>query len=167
MLRIPKMSAPLVKLTRTLEGLLVLGSNIALVLVPIVTTSLSAKEAATLGVILNGTTVISRSVLKAVAALNVAGLPAPVVLLSAEHQKQLTDDLSTVAAQAAGDVGKGASASTVVGQVEDDITAFAGPPPPPAPGPAFETSTSGNVMPQPITVTATPTTEQVPPVAGA
>src|ERR1039458_3598409 len=95
MFRIPKLSAPLTKLIRTTEGQLVLFSNIALVLVPIITSSLSPKEAATLGVILNGTTFISRSVLKAIAALNVAGLPVPLAPLSAVHQMELTSDLST------------------------------------------------------------------------
>src|ERR1039458_2351915 len=77
MFRIPKLSAPLTKFVRTTEGLLVLFSNVALVLVPIITNSLSAKDAATLGVILNGSTVIARSLLKGIAALNVAGLPVP------------------------------------------------------------------------------------------
>lgn len=74
---IPKTTAPLTKFVRTLEGLLVLGSNVALVAIPIVTSSLTANQAVRYGVILNSAAVFSRSILKAVAALAAPKPPPP------------------------------------------------------------------------------------------
>lgn len=66
---IPKLSAPLTKFIRTGEGILVFAANLGLLLVPIVTNSLSATNAARDAVVLNVATVVSRSALKAVTSI--------------------------------------------------------------------------------------------------
>lgn len=80
----PQFSAPLAKSFRTLEGALVLISNVALVIIPIVTSSLSAGQAVKYGVILNTGFAVARSVLKGIAALGIA--PAQVVSPVVEKQ---------------------------------------------------------------------------------
>lgn len=73
---IPKQTSPLTKFIRTTEGWLVVGANVALIVTPIVSNALSASKAATLGIILNGVTVVSRSVLKAITSLSpILGAP--------------------------------------------------------------------------------------------
>jgi hypothetical protein len=68
-------TSPLAKLIRTTEGFLIVASNAALVVVPIVTSAVPASLALKLGVILNGTTLVARQVLKAVALVSgVTGL---------------------------------------------------------------------------------------------
>lgn len=67
---IPKRTTPLQKSVRTLEGWLVLGANVALVTVPIVTSAIPATLAVKLGVVINGTYVVARTVLKLVAVLS-------------------------------------------------------------------------------------------------
>lgn len=73
---VPKLSAPLTKSIRTLEGVLVLASNGALVFIPFLTSSLSAGQAVKYGVILNMGYAAARSVLKGIAALG-GSEPAP------------------------------------------------------------------------------------------
>lgn len=76
---IPKLSQPLTKAIRTLEGLLVVAANITLVVVPIVTTSLTAAQATKYGVILNVGFVFSRSLLKGIAVFGTqTGITQPV-----------------------------------------------------------------------------------------
>lgn len=70
-------TTPLKRLVATGEGVLIFGSNLALLLVPIFTSSLSATAAARDAVILNGITIGSRSLLKGVAAFSGASGVAP------------------------------------------------------------------------------------------
>lgn len=67
----PKFSQPLTKSIRTLEGVLVVAANVALVVIPIVHGGLSPHEAATLGTTLDAVYVGSRSLLKGVAVFGV------------------------------------------------------------------------------------------------
>lgn len=64
---IPQTTLPLTKLVRTTEGILVIVANIALVLIPILTTALSATTAAKLAAGLDAVTMLSRSIVKAFA----------------------------------------------------------------------------------------------------
>jgi hypothetical protein len=66
---VPATTTPLTKFIRTLEGIIVLAANVTLIVVPIVTSSLTASQAVKYGVILDSIAVVARSVLKAVAAL--------------------------------------------------------------------------------------------------
>lgn len=68
-LAIPQTTTPLTKLIRTGEGILVYAANVALIVVPITTSSLSATQAVKYGVALNSVTVVARSLLKAIAAV--------------------------------------------------------------------------------------------------
>lgn len=78
---IPKTTDPLTKFIRTGEGVLVFAFNIALVLVPIVSNSLTAAQSAKWATIIDGIAVISRTGLKMVAsaqakpAMTVAAAP--------------------------------------------------------------------------------------------
>ncbi len=74
---IPATTDPLAKFIRTGEGILVYLANIVLILVPIVTNSLSATQAAKYAVILNSVAVFSRSILKAIASTQTSPPPGP------------------------------------------------------------------------------------------
>jgi len=71
-MRIPKQTDPMTKFIRTGEGVLVFAFNLALLIVPIVSNSLSAAESAKWLAILDGVVVVSRTGLKIVAAANSA-----------------------------------------------------------------------------------------------
>lgn len=64
-----KLSQPLTKSIRTLEGVIVIAANIALTIIPILTNALSATQAVKYGTILNVSFVVSRSLLKGIAAI--------------------------------------------------------------------------------------------------
>ena len=66
---VPKRTDPMAKFIRTGEGVLVFAFNIALVVVPIVSNSLSAAESAKWATIIDGIAVVSRTGLKMVAAV--------------------------------------------------------------------------------------------------
>lgn len=68
---IPKLSQPLTKSVRTLEGLLVLASNVALVVLPIVT-ALPVGQSVKYGTILNAAYAFARGLPKGLAALGVS-----------------------------------------------------------------------------------------------
>lgn len=70
---IPKTTSPLTKFIRTGEGILVFACNLALLIVPLATSALSANQALKYAVILNGATVVARSILKALSALKIPG----------------------------------------------------------------------------------------------
>ena len=64
---VPKVTTPLTKFVRTTEFWLVLAANIALVVVPIVTSAVKPGTSLLLGTILNSVAVASRTILKTVA----------------------------------------------------------------------------------------------------
>lgn len=66
---VPKRTDPMTKFIRTGEGVLVFAFNIALVVVPIVSNSLSAAQSAKWATIIDGIAVVSRTGLKMVAAV--------------------------------------------------------------------------------------------------
>lgn len=98
---VPKTTDPLTKFIRTGEGVLVFLFNIALLVVPIVSNSLTAAESAKWATIIDGVAVISRTGLKMVAsaqsaspAAAIAQLAAPVAArLAAEAPAALTDGM--------------------------------------------------------------------------
>lgn len=62
---VPKTTDPMTKAIRTLEGILVVVANVALAVIPILTTSLPAELAAKLAAGLDVAFLISRAVVKA------------------------------------------------------------------------------------------------------
>jgi hypothetical protein len=95
MLKIPKTTDPKTKFIRTGEGVLVFAFNVAMVVVPIVSSALSAEQAVKYAAILNAVAVFSRSGLKAAALLpRVTGVPAPQV------SQPVTQDTAQIVAQA-------------------------------------------------------------------
>lgn len=127
-----KLSHPLSKSVRTLEGVLVLAANAALVVIPAATASMSAGTAVKYGVVLNGAYAIARSLLKGIAA---TGIPAA-QLLSPDVQARVDQVAASVAGQAVQDAEHGASAADMVAQAVSDETEMAAAPPPAAPPPA-------------------------------
>jgi hypothetical protein len=69
---IPKTTEPLAKFIRTGEGILVFGFNIALLVVPIISSSLTAAQAAKWAAVIDGIAVVSRTGLKIVSTLQAA-----------------------------------------------------------------------------------------------
>jgi hypothetical protein len=85
---IPKTTEPLTKFIRTGEGVLVVAFNIALLVIPIVSNSLSASESAKWATIIDGIAVVCRTGLKMIAQARPTGssrqamatsLPTPMV----------------------------------------------------------------------------------------
>lgn len=66
-MKVPKTSAPLAKGVRTLEGWIVIAANVALIVIPIVTSSLPPELAAKLAAGLDAVYAISRAIIKAFA----------------------------------------------------------------------------------------------------
>lgn len=140
-------TSPLAKLIRTTEGALVVVSNIALVAVPIITTHVPASLALKLGVILNGTTLVARQVLKGVALFaGVTGLE-PIDPGSAAADLPVPLEQAIAEVEAATDV---SVAQTVAEQLTPQ-PAKTEPAPEPAPAPA----------------PAVPVAEPAPPAPGA
>ena len=113
---IPKLSTPLAKLIRTLEGVIWLGANVALVVAPIVSSHASPADSIKWGAILNSVAFGSRQALKGLAIAKGFGAPAPAQLLSPEVLGKVENVAGTVAGDVAGDVSKGASAAKVFDQ---------------------------------------------------
>lgn len=130
---IPKLSQPLTKSIRTLEGDLVLGSNVALVVIPIVTSSLTAAQAVKYGVILNAVYAGSRSVLKGVATLTAQGAAPPTQIVSDKTEALIEADAGAIASEATQAL-KGKPASAVRPDAPaDEPPSVPGPPPAAAP----------------------------------
>ena len=83
---IPKFTTPQAKMIRTLEGLLVVAFNLAMLITPIVTSShiLSAATAVKYAAIVNTATVVARSLAKGVMAWQAPLMPANTAPLTAE-----------------------------------------------------------------------------------
>jgi hypothetical protein len=67
---VPKLTSPLVKGVRTTEGILVLVFNVAMLVIPIITSALPAHLAAEFAMFTNVAYAVSRSALKAISALS-------------------------------------------------------------------------------------------------
>ena len=89
---IPKKTDPLAKLIRTGEGWLVFAFNLALLIIPIVSNSLSPTTAVEWAAILNGVTVVCRSGLKIAA---ITGTP------SSPLSQQVTAEVDAIAEELA------------------------------------------------------------------
>lgn len=84
-------TTPLAKSYVTLEGWVTILANIVLVATPIVTTSLSATQAAKYGAIINGAFILSRAIVKASAAkqpveILTPGTPSPEAMAIAKQR---------------------------------------------------------------------------------
>jgi hypothetical protein len=115
---IPKYSAPLTKLIRTLEGLIWLAANIALVVAPIVSQSVSPADSIQWGAIMNSVMFVARTALKALALGKPLGLPAPAQFLSSSTLTNVSGVLGQVAGNLASDVSKGATVDEVLAQID-------------------------------------------------
>ena len=159
---IPEKTDPKTKFIRTGEGVLVFAFNVAMLVVPIVSSALSAGQAVKYAAILNGVAVVSRSGLKIAALIpKVTNVPAANVnmavtddsakLIAAAVQQVLAD---TAKSPSADDVGNQVNADVdKLEQLLDDAQNGGGkaaelPPAPPAvptPSPVVTTPTAGGV----------------------
>ena len=89
---IPKQTDPLGKFIRTGEGWLVFAFNLALLIVPIVTSSLSPATAVEWAAILNGVTVVARSGLKIAAVVGTP--PSPVSQKTTSEIDAIAEELA-------------------------------------------------------------------------
>lgn len=113
---VPKLSAPLTKLIRTLEGVIWLGANVALVVAPIVSSHVSPADSIQWGSIMNTVVFASRQALKGIAiAQGVVGPPQQ--FLSAQHLASVEAVAGQVAGDVAGDVSQGATVEEVLAQI--------------------------------------------------
>jgi len=110
---IPTTTDPMTKFIRTGEGVLVFGFNLALLVVPIVSNSLSAAQSAKWATIIDGVAVISRTGLKMVAS---AQAKPPRVAAAAALEVAATTAYSLAGAGAPGLAGAAAMASEAAGE---------------------------------------------------
>lgn len=115
---IPKLSAPLTKLIRTLEGIVWVAANIALIVAPIVSSHVSPADSIQWGSIMNTVVIVARFGLKGLAIAKGFGLPAPAELLSVGTLTKVEGVAGQVAGDVASDVSKGASTAEVLAQIE-------------------------------------------------
>jgi hypothetical protein len=123
-MKIPKTTTPLTKFIRTLEGILLLLFNLAMLIVPIITSALSPEQAAKWAGVLDAVAVVARSGLKAVASLESAtGAPAakPVSPAVEADVAKLAGD---VAEQVPPDLAKTPTMAELLSQIQQDVAAF-------------------------------------------
>ncbi|HUA45455.1 MAG TPA: hypothetical protein VMA77_09530 [Solirubrobacteraceae bacterium] len=117
---IPRKTDPKAKFIRTGEGILVFAFNVAMLVIPIVTSALSATEAVKYAAILNAVAVFSRSGLKAAALLpQVTGVPAGQV--SQPVAQDAANVIADAVKQALADGAKPPSLQAVGQQVDQDV----------------------------------------------
>jgi hypothetical protein len=80
---IPKTTTSMVKFVRTGEGLLVVAFNIALLVVPIISSALTPAQAVKWAAVINGVTVVARTGLKMTSLVQSGAIAAPDAVLAA------------------------------------------------------------------------------------
>lgn len=111
---ISRTTDPMTKFIRTGEGVLVFGFNLALLVVPIVSSSLTAAQSAKWATIIDGVAVVSRTGLKMVAS---AQAKPPRAAAAAALEVAATTAYSLAAGGASGLAGAAATASETAGEV--------------------------------------------------
>jgi hypothetical protein len=84
---IPKTTTPMVKFVRTGEGLLVVAFNIALLVVPIVSSSLTPAQAVKWAAVINGVAVVARTGLKMTSLVRAGAVGAPEAAIAASPEE--------------------------------------------------------------------------------
>jgi hypothetical protein len=123
-MKIPQTTTPLTKFIRTLEGILVLGFNLAMLIVPIITSALSPEQAAKWAGVLDIAAVVARSGLKAVAGMESATGVAAAKPVSSEVEADAAKLAGDVAAQVPPDVAKPPTLAEAVSQITQDMAAL-------------------------------------------
>jgi hypothetical protein len=146
---IPVTTTPLTKFIRTGEGVLVFAFNGALLVVPIVSGALSAEQAFQWAAIINGVTVVSRTGLKIVSALesgSSAGAPPPPVPYPESAGPVATGDADLAPAAPAADLEPADSPHMPIEPDVSDADEF-GSVPPPVPGPPMTAAAEVSLAP--------------------
>jgi hypothetical protein len=81
---IPKTTTSMVKFVRTGEGLLVVAFNIALLVVPIISSALTPAEAVKWAAVINGVAVVARTGLKMTSLVQAGAGAAPATTITAD-----------------------------------------------------------------------------------
>ena len=84
---IPKTTTSMVKFVRTGEGLLVVAFNIALLVVPIVSSSLTPAQAVKWAAVINGVAVVARTGLKMTSLVQAGAVAAPEAAIAASPEE--------------------------------------------------------------------------------
>lgn len=84
---IPKTTTSMVKFVRTGEGLLVVAFNIALLVVPIVSSSLTPAQAVKWAAVINGVAVVARTGLKMTSLVQTGTVAAPDAAIAASPEE--------------------------------------------------------------------------------
>lgn len=87
---IPKTTTPMVKFVRTGEGMLVVAFNIALLVVPIISSALTPAQAVKWAAVINGVAVVARTGLKMTSLVQPGALAAPAIAASPEETEGAT-----------------------------------------------------------------------------
>ncbi len=98
---IPKTTTSMVKFIRTGEGLLVVAFNIALLVVPIISSALTPAQAVKWAAVINGVAVVARTGLKMTSLVQAGTGPAPeataAAMLGAPEEATAPEEASTTA----------------------------------------------------------------------
>jgi hypothetical protein len=92
---IPKTTTPMVKFVRTGEGMLVVAFNIALLVVPIISSALTPAQAVKWAAVINGVAVVARTGLKMTSLVQAGALAAPEGAIAASPEE--TEGAATAA----------------------------------------------------------------------
>lgn len=92
---IPKTTTPMVKFVRTGEGMLVVAFNIALLVVPIISSALTPAQAVKWAAVINGVAVVARTGLKMTSLVQAGALAAPDAAIAASPEE--TEGAATAA----------------------------------------------------------------------
>lgn len=84
---IPKTTTPMVKFVRTGEGMLVVAFNIALLVVPIISSALTPAQAVKWAAVINGVAVVARTGLKMTSLVQAGALAAPDAATAADLEE--------------------------------------------------------------------------------
>jgi hypothetical protein len=84
---IPETTTPMVKFVRTGEGMLVVAFNIALLVVPIISSALTPAQAVKWAAVINGVAVVARTGLKMTSLLQAGAMAAPDAAIAASPEE--------------------------------------------------------------------------------
>jgi hypothetical protein len=84
---IPETTTPMVKFVRTGEGMLVVAFNIALLVVPIISSALTPAQAVKWAAVINGVAVVARTGLKMTSLVQAGAVAAPEAAIAASPEE--------------------------------------------------------------------------------
>lgn len=141
---IPKKTTPLTKFVRTGEGVLVFGFNLAMLIIPIVSSALTPEQAVKWAGIVNGVAVICRTGLKIVAQVSQATGIQPQPIGNVSGQAVAVDTASSASNDGPSEVVTGPAEPVVVAGPTDPVVVTSPTDPVVVTGPTDQTGVSGS-----------------------